>query len=303
METIIISKSRRAYLLRIGDLVSLLMVSSLFLSISSVLMLYLSFLLFGVALKPILLCAMFLVVYSVYSLNRLTDQEEDAINAPERSIFVEGNERFLLAVAIVSYIAALVLGWIESPFAALILLFPIISGIAYSKNIFSAFGIPRLKDIFLVKSLIVASSWAVCAAFLPMIYLSGNFTKLGFIFPLFFIKMFINTVLFDVRDVVGDALNDVKTIPVVIGIKKTRRFLLILQSSLLVWLALFLDSFSRYYVILIISMIYGYLYIIYFCCENEHNGVLRDVLVDGEWIITGVLVWIYSGIDSYLALI
>jgi len=115
--------------------------------------------------------------------------------------------------------------------------------------------------------------------------------------------MFINTVLFDVRDVVGDALNDVKTIPVVIGIKKTRRFLLILQSSLLVWLALFLDSFSRYYVILIISMIYGYLYIIYFCCENEHNGVLRDVLVDGEWIIMSVLVWIYSGIDSYLALI
>ncbi len=303
MGTIIISKNRRVHLPKIGDIISFLMVSSLFLSIDGVLMLCLSSLLFGVALKPILLCAMFLAVYSVYSLNRLTDQEEDAINAPERSTFVAGNERFLLAIAVVSYIAALVLGWIESPFAALVLLFPIISGIAYSKNIFSAFGIPRLKDIFLVKSLIVASSWAVCAAFLPMIYLSGNFTKLGFIFPFFFIKMFINTVLFDVRDVVGDALNDVKTIPVVIGIKKTRQFLLILQSSILVWLALFLDSFSRYYVILIISMIYGYLYIIYFCCENEHNGVLRDVLVDGEWIITGVLVWIYSGIDSYLALI
>ena len=92
-------------------------------------MLYISFLLFGVALKPILLCAMFLVVYSVYSLNRVTDREEDAVNAPERSIFVDGNERFLLAAAAVSYIAALVLGWLESPFAALILLFPIISGI------------------------------------------------------------------------------------------------------------------------------------------------------------------------------
>jgi len=279
------------------------MVSSLFLSISSVLMLYLSFRLFGVALKPILLCAMFLVVYSVYSLNRLTDQEEDAVNAPERSVFVEGNERFLLAAAAVSYIAALVLGWLESPFAALILLFPIISGIAYSKNIFSAVGIPRLKDIFLVKSLIVASSWAVCAAFLPVLYLSGNFIKLGFIFPFFFIKMFINTVLFDVRDVEGDALNGVRTIPVVIGIKRTRRFLLILQSSLLVLTVLFSDLFSKYYVILIISMIYGYLCIMYFCGENNHNKVLRDVLVDGEWIIMSGWVWMYSGIDSCLALI
>jgi len=301
--TVIISKNGRTYLPRIGSIASFLMVSSLFLSISSVLMLYLSSLLFEVALKPILFYAMFLVVYSVYSLNRLTDQEEDAVNAPERSIFVEGNERFLLAIAAVSYIVALVLGWIESPFAALILLFPIISGIAYSKNIFSAVGIPRLKDIFLVKSLIVASSWAVCAAFLPVLYLSGNFIKLGFIFPFFFIKMFINTVLFDVRDVKGDAINGVNTIPVVIGIKKTRRFLLILQSSLLVWLVLFSDLFSRYYVILIISMIYGYLYIIYFCGETDHNGVLQDVLVDGEWIIMSVWVWRYAGIDSYLALI
>jgi len=274
------------------------MVSSLFLSISGVLMLYLSFLLFGVALKPILLCAMFLVVYSVYSLNRLTDQEEDAVNAPERSIFVEGNERFLLAAAAVSYIVALVLGWLESPFAALILLFPIISGIAYSKNIFSAVGIPRLKDIFLVKSLIVASSWAVCAAFLPVLYLSGNFIKLGFIFPFFFIKMFINTVLFDVRDVEGDALNGVRTIPVVIGIKRTRQILLLIQSLLVIWLVLFSDLFNKYYIILIVSMIYGYLYILYFCNKNDHGNMSWDVLVDGEWIIMGTGAWIYLVLSS-----
>ncbi len=216
---------------------------------------------------------------------------------------MEGNERFLLAAAAVSYIVALVLGWLESPFAALILLFPIISGIAYSKNIFSAVGIPRLKDIFLVKSLIVASSWAVCAAFLPVIYLSGNFIKLGFVFPFFFIKMFINTVLFDVRDVEGDALNGVRTIPVVIGIKRTRQVLLILQSSLLIWLVLFSELFSKYYVILIVSMIYGYIYILYFCNKNDHGNMSRDVLVDGEWIIISVWVWMYSGIDSCLAFI
>jgi len=276
------------------------MASSVFLSINGTSLLYLSFLMLGVSLKPILLCATFLVVYSVYSLNRLTDQEEDAVNMPERSALVQGNERILLALAIASYIAALFLGWLESLFAAIILLVPLMTGILYSANVFSVFGIPRLKDIFLVKSLIVASSWTICTTFLPALYLNGNFEMMWFVFPFFFIKIVINTVLFDVRDVKGDSLNGVKTVPVVIGIVKTRQLLLILQSILVVLLILFLELFSKYYVILLLSMIYGYLYIMHFCNEDSHSGASWDVLLDGEWIITSIGVWIYFGINPCL---
>ena len=273
------------------------MVSSIFTSFTGVMMLYFSFFILGVTLKPALLCATFLVIYSVYSLNRLTDQEEDAVNMPERSLFVQGNERFLLALAVVSYVVALFLGWLESPFAAVILFVPLMSGILYSKNLFSAIGIPRLKDIFLVKSFIVASSWTICVSFLPALYMHGNFIKLWFVFPFFFIKIFINTILFDVRDVEGDALNGVKTVPVVIGITRTRQLLLIFQSILVIWSTFFSDLFSGYYSILIINMMYGYLYILYFC-NNNHRNISRDILVDGEWIIMSMWVWIYVGIDS-----
>ncbi len=297
MGTVTISKSERAYLPRIGNIVSFLMVSSVFTSFTSLMMLYFSFIILDVALKPILLCAMFLVVYGVYSLNKLTDKEEDAVNMPARSTFVQGNERFLLTLAVVSYIAALLLGWFESPLAAGILLIPFLSGIIYSTNSLSIIGIPRLKDIFLVKSLIVASSWAVCAAFLPAIYLH-NPVKLCFTFPFFFIKVFINTVLFDVRDVEGDTLNGVKTIPVVIGIKRTRRMLLLVQSLLVVWFVLFSDLFSKYYVILIASMVYGYLYILYFCNTKHHIDISWDILLEGEWVIMGIGVWIYLILPS-----
>lgn len=284
------------YYPRIDDIISFLMVSSIFTSFTGVMMLYFSFLILGVTLKPILLCAMFFVIYSVYSLNRLTDQEEDAVNMPARSLFVQGNERFLLTLAIVSYVAALFLGWLESPLAAIILLVPFMSGILYSKHLFSAIGIPRLKDIFLVKSFIVASSWTICASFLPALYLH-NFVKLWFVFPFFFIKIFINTILFDVRDVEGDMLNNVKTVPVVIGIARTRQLLLIIQSMLVMWSIFFLDLFSGYYSILTINMVYGYLYILYFCNDN-HRKISRDILVDGEWVIMSIWVWIYFGIDS-----
>ncbi|RZN38524.1 MAG: prenyltransferase [Methanosarcinales archaeon] len=271
------------------------MASSIFLSVSGVLMLYFSFNILEVTLSPILLCAMFFVIYSVYSLNRVTDQEEDAVNMPERSALVQGNEKILLILAVVAYIVALFLGWLASPFAALILLVPIVLGIAYSKDVFSIFGIPRLKDILFVKSFVVALSWAACGALLPALYLE-SLTKLWFVFPFFFIKMFINTVLFDVRDVKGDTLNDVNTVPVVIGVSWTKRLLLTIQTLLTVWTALFLNLFNNYYPVLIASMIYGYLYIIYFCTENNRNKTLLDLLVDGEWIITGIGLWVYMGV-------
>ena len=304
MGTVNISKGRRGYLpgignviSRISNIISFLMVSSVFTAFTSLMMLYFSFIVLEVTLKPTLLFATFFVIYSVYSLNKVTDREEDAINMPARYTFVHGNERFLLILAIAAYIAALLLGLVESPFAAGILLVPFLSGIVYSTNSLSIIGIPRLKDIFLVKSLIVAFSLAVCAAFLPALYMHSS-AKLCFIFPFFFSKVFINTVLFDVRDVEGDTVNYVKTIPVVIGIKRTRQILLLIQSLLVVLFVLFSDLFREYYVLLIASMVYGYLYILYFCNTKHHRAMSWDILLDGEWIALGICAWIYLILPS-----
>lgn len=274
--------------------ISFLIVNSIFLSLDSVAMLWVSFIFFDVVPIPTLLCAMFLVVYSVYTFNRLTDHEEDVLNAPERSVFVKGNERFMLYTAIASYIVALVLGWIENPFAALILTFPIMLGWVYSKNVFSMLGLPRLKDIFIMKNLTISIGWAVCVVFLPILYTSGNAVVVLLFFSFFIIKIFINSVLFDVRDVKGDSLCGVKTIPVVIGIKRTCHLLLILNSLLTVLICIFSDFISRYLPILLISIVYGYGYIIYFCREPSRDRILFDVFVDEEWtfilILTGAYV-------------
>jgi len=237
------------------------------------------------------------VTYGTYSLNRLTDKEEDAVNSPMRSRYIQSNEKLLTILAVISYITALLLGWFENIFASCILLIPLLTGIIYSTSIFSVFGIPRLKDVFVVKSLLVALSWTVVVAFLPAICFSENLIVVLSILFFFFIKSFVNTVLFDVRDMEGDAQNNVKTIPVVVGIFKTKRLLLIIQSVLVIWLLLVFDLFSTYNIILVVSIIYGYFYIVYFCNPKNHKGFLLDILVDGEWIIMGLL---YIGINSCL---
>jgi 4-hydroxybenzoate polyprenyltransferase len=237
---------------------------------------------------------MFLVVYSVYTFDRLADRKEDVVNAPERHVFMVVHERFLLVIAIISYIVALVIGFIESPFAAMILLFPAILFGAYSKNISSVMGFPRLKKILVIKNLTIAVGWSVCVVGLPMIYLSDKFAVGALLFIFFFVKMFINNVPFDVRDVKGDTLHGVKTIPAVVGVKTTRSILLILNSLLMVFILIFSGSISQYLPMLVMSIMYGYVYIIYFCREPSRDRILFDVFIDGEWTFLFVLTCVYT---------
>ena len=274
--------------------VSFLMVSSIFLSINSSLKLYFSFLLFDLNPVPNFIFATFFATFSVYSLNRLTDKEEDAINMPERVAYIKGREFPVLILIIFSYGFAIVLGLSISILTMPILLVPLFSGIAYSVKIFSRV---RLKDIPVVKSVIVSSCWATGAAFLPPIDSGKSFILIFSVFYFFFLKSFINTVLFDVRDVEGDSKSGTRTIPVLIGIPKTRLLLLTLQSLLVIWLIISLKSgfFLKFAPILLFSMFYGYFYILFFCNEGfwRKRKFSLDLIVDGEWIPITLLAFFF----------
>ena len=250
-------------------------------------MLYFSSTILGVVVNPILFIAVFLIIYSVYSFNRLTDQAEDCVNIPGRSALVKDNENTLLVISTFAYIIALCLCWYVNVLAMISLLIPFILGVIYSKRIL---WFPRLKNILVVKNVVVALSWTVCMAFLPALYLK-DLTILWFIVPFLFTKMFINTVLFDVKDIRGDVLNGINTIPAAIGVPHTKRLLLVIQSLLTILTMVFLSIFNGYYLILIISMAYGYICILYLCTENGFGRYLLNIFVDGEWIIMCILLW------------
>jgi len=254
---------------------------------------YFSFLLFNIELNSKLLLAAFFVTFTVYNLNKLTDKEEDSVNLPERGDYVQGNERLLLLLSIFSYFIALLLGFLVNFLTMPVLLFPFIVGIFYSMRIHPK--LPRLKDIVGVKSSIVATSWAVITTFIPAICSQNASTIVPLIFYFFFIKLFVNTILFDVRDIDGDKKSGVKTIPVTIGRSKTKKLLLAIHSSLMAWLAIsvLLGLFSRYLPVLIFCIVYGYWYINHFCNKNEKiRGFSLDLLVDGEWLFVAALCFV-----------
>ena len=149
-----------------------------------------------------------------------------------------------------------------------------------------------MKNFFIIKNLTISIGWAVCVTFLPALYISGNASMIVLFFTFFAVKIFIDSVVFDVRDVEGDVLCGVKTIPAVIGVRKTCYVLLILNSFLAVLILFFIDFMGRYSSILLISIIYGYAYILYFCREPSRNRILFDWIVDGEWTFILILTYI-----------
>ncbi len=258
-------------------------VSSLTVGATAFFITFIGHLLLG--LKPNLqICsAAFLLCFSVYSLNKLTDVDEDAINMPERAGFLAGRRRLVLYTSLGTHIISILLIFLVKPLAAPILFVPHAVNAIYGTKLIP--GVPRLKDIPVVKSMSVALSWGLLTTFLSaidMVVISWKLIALVFYFVM--VKMFINTVLYDIRDVEGDRETGIRTMPVVLGTRKTVVILLALNSTLLPLLS-FVDGVAR--LLMMVLIVYGYAYIIHF--RDRRNPLLLDIFVNGEWMFASIL--------------
>ena len=278
---------------------SFLVSTSLFLAINGALKLYFSFKLYNVQYVPSLLIATFLMIFGVYGINKLTDLKEDLINTPERANLILKIRKVFKFLIILSFASSLILGLMVSVLTIPVLLAPLFAGILYSIR-FSP-NLPRLKDITAVKNIIIALSWGFGAALLPAICYPKELIVILLIFYFFTLRSFINSVLFDVRDVEGDSRSKILTIPVTIGVKNTEKLLLILNSTFVPWLiaAYYLNLFTEHVLaVLAFAIVYSFAYILYFC-NSKKIGKKLDLLVDGEWILLISLLFIGSNLTSF----
>ena len=254
--------------------------SSIYLALNSSLVVFLGFFLYGTEVSLATLLAAFLATFSVYALNKATDKAEDAINRPEISL---KNPKFFLIPSLVALILSLGIGLLDGPWADLVLVAPLLIGLFYSVR-FSK-KVPRLKEVVGVKSILVAFSWAFTGSVLPALTKSVNYDLVLLVFIYIFFSLLVNTVLFDVLDLRGDQVSGVRTIPYVLGLRKTKIFLILMNSCLLIWLVysasrgVFLSCMPA----LVFGVFYGYVMIGHFV-NHRFKRLRAELLVDGEWI-------------------
>lgn len=281
--------------LNLWSLFNTILYSSLYLCIAAISMVYLSSVLQDIPVSLAASLIMFLVTFSVYNLNRKTDENEDAINHSRRYAFTKKYEKGLMGLSFAAYVLAFLIAGMSGIVAVVITAIPLVNGILYSIPFLpSRFRYHRLKDIPFVKNIIVGLAWAVPVALLPVActgFPAGRMTMVVGLF--FFLLSFVNSTVFDIRDVKGDADSGVQTIPVILGIPWTRILLSVMNlAGIGIILALSNGCISIVETAIIVGIaIYIQGYIVLFN-GAEFNRVMYDLLADGQYLLLGGVMYL-----------
>lgn len=166
---------------------------------------------------PILLMA-YLITLIVYGYDYYREHRADSISNPERSRIME--KRAGAYPVALAFETGLLLALLVAYGNTAILIFGLVivlSGTAYTVALK---GVTRIIPGF--KNIFTSLVWATAAVSIPAFEYSTGLTLFGvLIFSFIFLKCLVNIVFFDIKDIVSDGRRGLKTIPVLLGKKKT----------------------------------------------------------------------------------
>ncbi len=178
----------------------------------------------------------FIITAGIYLLNRVLDKEDKFNNLPRWQFFNGSEIRtfFWVTSSVISLIAPIGYLVVVQKYD-MALLFSLITafGLVYSVKIIpSIFDHTirwiSLKDVPLLKNLIVCVIWAGSALMLVAVsnHIALTRSDVWVIFMTFFICNMNSTITSDARDIEGDKMRNIKTLPVLIGSANTGLFLM-----------------------------------------------------------------------------
>ncbi len=162
-----------------------------------------------------------------------------------------------------------------SLFAFLILLIPTLVGILYSVRVSPR--LPRLKEVVGAKSVLVAFSWSLYGAFLPLTLHGSVLPNIGFVYTYVFMQVIINTILFDFFDIKGDKEAGIRTLPTVLGIEKTKKMLFLINTLLAIIIAS--CEIQGYFLKVLPALFFGVVYCYFIfgtSVESQLIGLVRN---------------------------
>jgi 4-hydroxybenzoate polyprenyltransferase len=160
---------------------------------------------------------------AAYWYNILTDAKEDAVNYPAEGRLVHPGARWLkpaiLLLWVVSFTIALRAGWRLIAWGTLLNLL----GGLYGREWTIRSRRVRIKAIPGLKNVWSCVFWSAALLITPFVYTGRPLDlRLAGAIPLMFLLTFFVELLWDFRDVEGDAAAGVRTLPIVAGPEKSR---------------------------------------------------------------------------------
>jgi (E)-4-hydroxy-3-methyl-but-2-enyl pyrophosphate reductase len=241
----------------------------------------------------------FSLFLTIYNLNIFADQPAILLNQPSRYRFFHNHRLILRWLNVLSLATAFVCAAFLGVGAFLLTVITLISGLAYSSTIFPpSFLGSRLKNLTGLKEFLSSLGWGVVAVLVPAAATGTDRPStiaIMIVFLFVFSIMFVRSTLFAIRDIQGDRLVGRETLPVVLGVDRTKIVLLLLITlnalglviaGILGWVPV-----SGYYYLAVIA--YGCIYLILYHKRILYRGLVHEVLVDGQLLLAGLIAGIF----------
>lgn len=223
--------------------------------------------------------------FFLYSLNRLTDVGEDGINYPERTEFFRKYGGRIIYAGAAIYFISLLVAYMNGLMALIFTLSPLMIVLLYS--------VVRFKRFFIAKDVFVALGWST-VVLLFWAYYGISFRAVLPVAAFFFLRVLFTTIVFDIKDIRGDSIYGIATLPARHGLAATKLALYAVNLLCLAVLYFIVEShkMSLILYIFLAPVAYSTAYLVPFQKLEKRAG-FYDLVVDGEYILLGALTVIY----------
>jgi 4-hydroxybenzoate polyprenyltransferase len=242
-----------------------------------------------------LLLMAYLFSFGAYTVNRFADFDQDRVSHPDRTAHLEKRRSALPWVAGAVFLVGYLLAVLRNLPFFLGLLAPLMLALAYSlgsRGMKSALGVSRLKEGVLVKNVAISAGWSLVPVLVGLYYLDLP-TAVFALMPFVFLRLMVNTIFFDLRDVEADRRFGVGTLPSRVGIERSSLVmnLIDLASGAYVAAAAVAGAVPSFALALVLFTPYSMAYRVY-ARTGRHRDSLRDVAADGEYLLWGVVTYL-----------
>ena len=242
-----------------------------------------------------LLLMAYLFSLGAYTINRYSDFRQDEVSHPARTAYLKGRLGSLKTIAAVCFVAGYALALLRNLLFFLGLLVPLALALVYSvgsKRLKGTLGVSRLKEGALTKNVTVSFGWSLIPFLVGLYYLQVPLA-IAALAPFIFLRLMVNTIFFDQRDVEADTAFGVRTLPAKLGTAGSDRVMDVLDMASGAYLVAVAAAGVVPLVCLplLVFVPYSFGYRLY-GRSGKHRDSLRDVVADGEYLLWGVVTYI-----------
>jgi len=254
----------------------------------------------GAVSTPFLLVMAYLFSYGAYMMNRSAEIDSDVISHPERTAHLSGRRRYLPVISAAYFLLGYLLAITVNLVFFLALLLPLALSLLYSvgsKRLVRVMGATKLKEKLLLKNVAISFGWSLIPLLVGLYFLKFELVLALFSFFIF-LRLMVNTLIFDIRDVEGDKEQGIRTVPAVYGVGTTYRLMGALDLAGLAYVSILvaMKIFPGFMAILLVLPIYSLGYSALARQPGANLSYICDVVVDGEYLAWGPLMYIGAAI-------